>query len=147
MPRENSFLYGFRRAYERDRQRERYRQHRPVARLIGGSLIVIWGLALLLDNLGLGEVRQYAERAWPAVLVIVGIALLIHRDPTRNRYGFWGTVWMIAGVVAYVSQQSWIHASFWALLGPMLVVLLGASFVYRAVRGARTDVDTRVNTH
>jgi LiaF transmembrane domain len=108
---------------------------------------VIWGLALLLDNLGLGEVRQYAERAWPAVLVIIGIALLIHRDPTRNRYGLWGIVWMAAGVVAYVSQQGWTHASFWALLGPMLLVLLGVSFVYRAVRGARTDADTRINTN
>jgi hypothetical protein len=134
---ENSFPHGFRRAYERDRQRERDRQHRPVARLIGGSLILMWGLALLLDNLGLGDVRQYADRAWPALLVIVGITLLIHRDPARNRYGFWGTVWMVAGACAYVSQQGWIHARFWALLGPMLVVLLGASCVYRAVRAGR----------
>ena len=111
------------------------------------AVLVIVGIALLLDNLGLSEVRHYADHAWPAVLVIVGIALLIHRDPTRNRYDFWGSVWMVAGVCAYVSQQGWIHARFWALLGPMLVVLLGASFVYRAVRGARADADTGVDTN
>jgi hypothetical protein len=147
MPIEHSFQHGFRRAYERDRKHERYRQRRPVARLIGGSLIAIWGLALLLDNLGLGGVRQYVDHAWPAVLVIVGITLLIHRDPSRNRYGFWGTVWIFAGACAYVSQEGWIHASFWALLGPMLIVLFGASFVYRAFRGARANAESHVNTN
>ena len=137
MPTENSFLHGFRRAYERDRKRERQGERGPVTRVIVGSLLAIWGLALLLDNLGLGEVRQYAHRAWPAVLVIVGITLLIHRDPTRNRHGFWGTVLMVAGVCTFVSQQAWIHVRFWGLLGPVLVVLLGASFVYRALRGAK----------
>ncbi len=146
MPIDNSFQHGFRRAYERDREYERHRPRRPVARLIGGSLIAIWGLALLLNNLGLGAVGQFAHRAWPAVFVLLGITLLIHRDPSRNRYGFWGTVWMLVGVCTYVSQQDWIHASFGALLGPMLIVLLGASFVYRAFRGARVDADASVNT-
>lgn len=134
---DNSFQRGFRRAYERDRELARHRQRSPVGRLIGGSLILIWGLALLLNNLGLGDVRQYVDRAWPAVFAIMGVTLLIHRDPSRNHYGFWGTVWMCAGVGAYVAQQGWIHLSFWALLGPLLFVLLGASLVYRALRGAR----------
>ena len=147
MPIENSFQHGFRRAYERDCEYERTRRRRPVARLIGGSLIVIWGLVLLTDNLGLGDVRQYLDRAWPAVLAIVGVTLLIHRDPSRNRYAFWGTAWMFAGVCAYVSQQGWIHASFWALLVPMLLVLLGGSLVYRALYGARAKTGINVNTN
>jgi hypothetical protein len=112
---------------------ERNRQRNPVTHLIVGSLIGIWGLGLLLDNLGLGDVRHYLHRAWPAVLVIAGIMLLIHRDPSRNRYGFWGTVWMFAGVWVYASQQDWIHQSLWGLLGPILLVLLGGSFIYRAL--------------
>jgi hypothetical protein len=138
MPLENSFEHGFRRAYERDRKLARHRRRSPVGRLVvGGSLIAIWGLALLIDNLGLGDLREYVYRAWPAVFALIGVTLLIHRDPTRNHYGFWGTAWMFAGVCAYASQQGWIHVSFWALLGPMLVVLLGASLVYRAFRGAK----------
>jgi hypothetical protein len=147
MPLENSFQHGFRRAYERDRRREHYWQRRPVGRLIGGLLIAGWGLAMLLDNLGLGDLRQFADRLWPAVFVLIGITLLIHRDPSRNRYAFWGTVWMLAGVCAYVSQQGWIHASFWGLMVPMLVVLFGASYVYRAFRCARVDADTHVNAN
>lgn len=145
MPSENSFQHGFRRAYERDRQREHYRRGRPVAGLIGGLLIAAWGFALLLNNLGLDALRQYADRTWPAVFVIIGITLLIHRDPSRNRYGFWGTVWVFAGACAYVSQQGWIHANFWSLVVPMLFVLLGARFVYRGLRRARPDADARLN--
>jgi hypothetical protein len=143
MPIENSFQHRFRRAYERDREDERFGRRSPVARLIVGLLIAVWGLGLLLNNLGLDTVGPFGHRVWPAALVIVGVTLLIHRDPSRNRYGFWGTVWMFAGVCAYASQEGWIHASFGALVGPMLVVVLGGSFVYRAIRGTRADADAR----
>ena len=137
----NSFERGFRRAYERDRRLARDRHRSPVGRLVIGSLLAIWGLALLFDNVGLGELRQYTDRAWPAFFAIVGVTLLIHREPGRNRYAFWGTVWMFAAVCAYVSQEGWIHVSFWGLLWPMMIVLFGASFVYRAVRAARVEDD------
>src|SRR5262245_14501048 len=114
----DSFQRGFRRAYERDRYLARNRQRRPLVRLIGGLLLAFWGLAALIDNLGWGDLRHYADRAWPAVFVLIGITLLIHRDPSRNRYTFWGTFWMFAGVCAYVSQLGWIHVSFWALVWP-----------------------------
>ena len=144
---ENSFERGFRRAYARDRELARDRHRGPVAGLLIGSLIAVWGLTMLLDNLGLGELRQYAHRAWPAFFAIVGVTLLIHRDPGRNRYAFWGTVWMFGAVCAYASQQGWVHVSFWGLLVPMVIVFFGASFVYRAVRGAwpddRTGLDER----
>jgi hypothetical protein len=89
-------------------------------------LIATWGLALLLDNLGLGEAR----RAVPAVLVIIGVTLLIHRDPARNHYGFWGAAWMSAGIAVYAAQQASIHVSFW----PVILVVIGASFVYRGLQ-------------
>ena len=123
---ENSLQRGFRHG----RGRLRNGQRSPVGRLIVGSVIAIWGCGLLLDNLGFGDMRLYVHRAWPALLVIVGITLLIHRDAS-NRHGFWGTAWILAGVWVYAAQHDWIHASL-ALLGPMLLVLLGASFIYRA---------------
>jgi cell wall-active antibiotic response 4TMS protein YvqF len=108
------------------------RVRNPVGRLITGLLIATWGLALLLDNLGLAE----AHRALPAVLVIIGVTLLIHRDPARNHYAFWGTAWMFAGIAVYAAQQAWIHVTLW----PVILVVFGASLVYRGLqqRGANT---------
>lgn len=118
------------------------RERSPVAYLIVGALLGIYGLGLLLDNLGFGDVRYYLHRAWPAVFVIVGIMLLIGRDASRNRYGFWGTAWIVAGLWIYASQRDWFHLSLWAVFGPALMVLLGASFVYRALVGFGPRVST-----
>jgi hypothetical protein len=115
------------RARERGRDWNRFenRGRSPVGRLIVGSLIALWGFSLLLANLGLGDLH----RVWPAVMVVVGVTLLIHRDPSRNHHAFWGTMWMAAGVLLYAAQQTWIHVSFW----PVILIVIGASFVYRGL--------------
>jgi hypothetical protein len=118
------------------------RERSPIAYLVIGSLIALYGLGLLFDNLGFGEVRYYVRHAWPAVLVIIGIALLIRRDQNRNRYGFWGTALIFGGLWAYAAQRDWIHVNFWAVFGPTLLVLLGASFVYRALHHPRPGAES-----
>jgi len=112
----------------------RERAHSPVGRLIAGTLIAAWGLSLLLDNLGLGEMRQYMHRVWPAALVIVGVTMLIHRDSNPERYGFWGTVSLIAGTWMYLTQRDWFHTSLWSVIWPTLLVAFGVSFVYRGLQ-------------
>ena len=129
---EKSLPREFRRARGRGRDRNRDIPRNPVAYLVAGPLIAIWGFGMLLDNLGLGEMRDYMHRAWPAALVIVGVTLLIHRDASRNRYGFWGTVLLFAGVLIHVSQRDWFHVNFWNVAWPTLLVVLGGSFIYRA---------------
>jgi hypothetical protein len=131
---ENSFQREFPQVSGRRRERNRNPRHSPVAYLVAGSLIAVWGAGMLLDNLGLGDLGRYMHRVWPAVLVIVGITLLIHRDSNPNRYGFWGVACLLAGAWASISQQGWIHVSLAALLWPALVMLIGGSFVHRALR-------------
>ena len=134
-------------AIENSPRRRLRRERSPIAYLVIGSLIAIYGLGLLFDNLGFGEVRYYVRHAWPAVLVIVGIMLLIRRDQNRNRYGFWGTVLICGGLWAYAAQRDWIHVNFWAVFGPTLLVLLGASFVYRALSHPRPEGDSDSYIH
>ncbi len=132
-------------AIETPRRRLR-RERSPIGYLVIGSLIAIYGLGLLADNLGLGDVRRYMRNAWPAVLVIVGIVLLIRRDQSHGHFGFWGTVCIFGGLWAYASQRDWINVNFWAVFGPTLLVLLGASFVYRALH-TRPDGASESHIH
>ncbi|HEU4625605.1 MAG TPA: LiaF domain-containing protein [Steroidobacteraceae bacterium] len=134
-------------AIENSPRRRLRRERSPIAYLIIGSLIAIYGLGLLFDNLGFGEVRYYVRHAWPAALVIIGITLLIRRDENCNRYGFWGTVLIFGGLWAYAAQRGWIHVNFWAVFGPTMLVLLGASFVYRALYRPRPDSDSGSYIH
>ncbi len=128
--------------------RRRFRRERsPTAYLVVGSVIALYGLGLLFDNLGFGDIRYYMRHAWPAVLVIVGIVLLIRRDQNYSKYGFWGAVCIFGGLWAYASQRDWIHVNFWAVFGPTLLVLLGASFVYRALYHSRPHSDSDSYIH
>jgi hypothetical protein len=134
-------------AIETPRRRFTRRERGPTGYLIIGALIALYGLGLLADNLGLGDIRYYMRHSWPAVLVIVGIALLLRRDHTRSHFGFWGTVCIFGGLWAYAAQRDWIHVNFWAVFGPTLLVLLGASFVYRALYHPRPDGSSDAYIH
>lgn len=127
------------RTRRRFRDRNLNRQNAPVGRLVIGLLIAIWGLGMLFTNLGLGDVREYLYRAFPAVLVIMGITLLIHRDPSRNDYTFWGTVWLLAGAVNYAAQQDWIRFTIGKLFVPVIIIVVGASFLYRGIKRSRAE--------
>src|SRR5262245_14275692 len=128
--------------------RRRFRRERgPVGYLVIGSLIAIYGLGLLADNLGFGDLRMYIRHAWPAVLVIIGIVMLIRRNDSHNHFGFWGTVCIFAGLWAYAAQRDWIHVNFWAVFGPTLLVLLGGAFVYRALHHPRSDISDQSYIH
>lgn len=129
-------------AIETPRRRFGRRERGPVAYLIIGSVIALYGLGWLADNLGLGDVRYYMRNAWPAVLVIAGIAMLLRREQSHRHFGFWGTVCIFGGLWAYAAQRDWIHVNFWAVFGPTLLVLLGISFVYRALHHGRPEGQT-----
>jgi hypothetical protein len=128
----------------RRRYRNRYRdgkgnamQNRPrspIGRLIAGVFIAGWGLSMLLDNLGFGELRHSMHRVWPAALVIVGVTMLIHRDSNPERYGFWGTVALMAGTWMYLDQSNWFHLSLGSVVWPALLVAFGVSFVFRGLK-------------
>jgi hypothetical protein len=42
-------------------------------------------------------------------------------------------VLIVAGLWIYAAQRDWIHVSFWAVFGPTVLILLGATIVWRAV--------------
>src|ERR1043165_2154766 len=142
-----AYIRRFPMAIETPRRRFGRREKSPFGYLVIGTLIALYGLGLLADNLGLGDIRYYMRHAWPAVLVIVGIAMLLRRDQGHRHFGFWGTVCIFGGLWAYASQRDWIHVNFWAVFGPTLLVLLGASFVYRAFYHPRGDTTNEAYIH
>jgi hypothetical protein len=126
-------------AIENHPRRRFGRERTPIGYLVIGSLIALYGLGLLADNLGLGDIRYYMRHAWPAILVIAGIGMLIRREHSHKHLGFWGTVCIFGGLWAYAAQRDWINVNFWAVFGPTLLVLIGGFFVYRALQHPRPD--------
>lgn len=98
-------------------------------RVVVGLLIVAFGLALTLDELGVmnaGELIHY----WPFGVVAVGIANLLDQDRSKRTFG-----WILTGVGALLVTENFFHVDidvwrFW----PVAIVVFGLMIVYRAMR-------------
>jgi predicted membrane protein len=103
--------------------------------ILAGLVVIAFGLALLADNVGWFGAHWLLAQVWPIGLVALGIAFLLQRG-----HGFWGIALVIAGACAYARQQHWTYVSFWAVFGPLLIVLAGGSIIWRALHRPRPAI-------
>jgi hypothetical protein len=94
-----------------------------------GVLIICAGAILLGGNLGLIDSHYVFRNFGPIVIFIVGAALLARR---RHDQVLMGLILMFVGAWGFATQQQWIKIHFWAVLGPLMLVLAGGSVVWRA---------------
>ncbi len=111
---------------------------RPILtpRLVVGLFILALGTLFLLDNLQIAEARHLVPYVWPVGFIALGITTVLRRwgSPTWP----WGLVWIVAGVWLWADLMGLVRFNFWELFWPLLLLLLGASFVWRALAGPRT---------
>ena len=92
--------------------------------LVVGVFITLLGAVLLLDRLQIVE-AGHLRFFWPTALVAVGVAMLLRRTDPSGR--FWGTVWTAIGGWLLLSSLGWFHISFGQLIGPLILIMIGAS--------------------
>ena len=104
-------------------------RHRGRRGLATGVALMLLGLLFLLANLRLVDFR-FTWDAWPLFIVIFGVVRLID-SPNRG-----SGLWLIA-------IGLWLFVNEWEIWGltyhdswPLLVVLVGLSMVWKAVRGS-----------
>lgn len=100
-------------------------------KLVLGVAIIIAGLVLTLDNLGLVEAHTLFK-LWPLVLVAMGVAKLRQ----EGRGGGTGGWFLILGG-AFLLLFTFGRAHLGEALAPLLVVALGILIVTRALRQSR----------
>jgi predicted membrane protein len=103
------------------------------ARALGGALvgivIIAAGAVLLGGNLGLIDSQFVFRNFGPVVLFLIGAVLLARR---RHDQVILGLLLMFVGAWGFATQQQWIRIHFWAVIGPLVLVLAGGSVVWRA---------------
>jgi len=102
---------------------------RSISVAIVGIVIIAAGAVLLAGNLGVIDSRYVFRNFGPVVLFILGAALLMRR---RHDQVLFGLALMFVGAWGFATQQQWIKVHFWAVIGPMMLVLVGGSVVWRA---------------
>ena len=109
-------------------------------RLVVGLCIVLLGVVLTFDRLGLVEADRVL-RLWPAILIVIG-ALIVSRSPgSRNINGI--VLMIIGGWLLLTSIM--VNVRFWELFWPLILILLGVNLARQAVRrkASQTSTDGR----
>jgi predicted membrane protein len=97
-------------------------------RLVLGLLIMLAGILLALDNLGLLDAGLFL-RFWPLALVVLGVVKLTAAAPGSRPQG--GVFWIVLGGVLLAFNLGYLN---WPRLWAFLFVFVGASIAWRAVR-------------
>lgn len=133
--------------FDREQSRHRLREHlRGVdgaegvlsARFAIGVAIIALGALFLFDSLGWIESRYVLRKAWPLILVVIGISILSKRRHGRRRNEGWAFI--IVGLWIFISKIGLLDFSFWGILFPSVLLFVGGMLVYRALRPPRIEV-------
>jgi hypothetical protein len=118
-------------------EEHRHRAARLTPQLVVGLLIIVAGVLFTLENLGFLYAEDYL-RYWPAGLIAIGATKLWQTARDRTGGAFSGVIFVIAGAWLLLDNVRIVHLSFWEAW-PMLLVLVGASIVWRGLRQRTAD--------
>jgi Domain of unknown function (DUF5668) len=95
--------------------------------LVLGAAIMVFGITLLLDELGVIDGPGYAV-FWPLVVIAIGVGKLSQRGADGRHHGGW---WVFFGSWMLLSQLHvlWLRDSW-----PLFLVALGISMVWKEMR-------------
>jgi predicted membrane protein len=100
--------------------------------IITGAILMVVGLAFLLDNLGYISIGSL-WRFWPMLLVLAGVLNFLYRRRA------WGTLLMLAGILLQLNQLGKIHFG-WAQIWPMALIALGLFVIWGTLEGRNKSV-------
>jgi predicted membrane protein len=114
---------------------ERYRGFRGGA-IWGGVLLVI-GVAFLLDNLGILPV-DHLFRFWPLILIAAGVSKLMRRE-----HRVWGISICLIGALFLLDNLGFAHFR-WSQLWPLALIVGGVLLIWNSLEARRNVPTTTV---
>ncbi len=102
--------------------------------LVIGVFLTLLGVVLTLDRLNIVE-ASHLQPLWPLCLIAVGAALLLQRRDKSGR--FWGFFWTGIGAWLLLNSLGVLRVGIGELIGPIILMLIGASVISRTFRGPR----------
>jgi predicted membrane protein len=103
---------------------------RGTSGLVWGALLFLFGVALLLDHMGILYIDRL-WRFWPLLLVCAGIPNFMRRE---NR--FWGVALVAAGAILQLNELGISHFH-WSDIWPVLLILGGLTLMWGAFEARR----------
>jgi predicted membrane protein len=127
-----------------DRSELRVRRPRSATHgAVGGGIIVIVGLLLLLNNLGILHVRDIWD-FWPLILVVFGIAKIV--KSCSPAHVIWGSVLAGVGALLFLDNLSMFHLDF-NFVWPLVLIGFGLTKLWSAHDRQRLRTAGGVDLH
>lgn len=105
------------------------RRRPPTAGVVIAVIIIVAGVLLFLDNLGVYHIYNI-WRLWPVALIAVGVSKLFECQGAGGRV--WAGLVTAAGAVFLLDNLGIWHVS-WGLIWPLAVVGVGLSMLFHAM--------------
>lgn len=96
-------------------------------RLIFGLAIMAWGLILTLDNFGLIDAGRY-WRLWPLLLIAIGVARLA--ESVRSGFRMSGFVLVLIGIALLLHNLDVVRLK---QIWPLILFVFGGGIVWKAL--------------
>ena len=125
-----------------DRIRRRGRRS-PLGSIVIGALVVIVGVFLLLDNMGIVQV-EHIWRFWPLFLIGLGLSKVLSSSEWLAKV--WGGVVAGVGLLLILENFGLFHINF-NLVWPLVVIGFGLSMLWRGVGRPRGGDACGVSTN
>jgi predicted membrane protein len=104
-------------------------------RFVLGVFLVLMGIALTLDQLGVVP-AHHMMRFWPAVLIVLGFSIL---QRGRRHGAVTGLVMIVAGTWLLLNTLGLVSLNLWQFFGPLILVVIGARIMMRSHRESSTE--------
>jgi hypothetical protein len=102
---------------------------------ITGTIILGFGVALLMGNLDLLDFRTLLFRYWPVLLILLGVRTVLLGSRSDGDIAV-GAFCLVAGTLFFLSVRGWLTVPLRNLILPLLVIWFGVSILYRPSCGS-----------
>ena len=92
-------------------------------RIVSGAVLLVIGIALLLSNLNLLELRPLLSHWWPLILVLIGVKQILWLRGPSALVG--GLFWIGTGGLFLASTLGYIHISIASVVWPLMLIWFG----------------------
>jgi predicted membrane protein len=111
-------------------------------RFVLGFFLVLMGIALTLDQLGVVP-AHHLMRFWPAILIVLGLSML---QRSRKRGALSGVLLIIVGTWLLLNTLGLVSLRLWEFLWPLVLVVIGARIMMRNHARSASEEPPRIAT-
>lgn len=98
-------------------------------------MLILLGLGFLLGGFGVFDFGALAGTWWPLILISLGVSGII-----KDKFSIWSIGLLVIGGILQLQMLAIIEGSFWSVFWPVVLILVGLSFLQTKEKPENEDL-------